>query len=45
MARTVADAAALLSVLVGADPSDVITTQSKAEKDYTQFLQKDGLKG
>jgi amidase len=46
MARTVADAAALLSVLVGADASDVITTQSvKAEKDYTQFLQKDGLRG
>ena len=45
MARTVADAAALLSVLVGADPNDAITTQAKAEKDYTQFLQKDGLKG
>jgi amidase len=46
MARTVADAAALLSVLVGADPNDTITTQSvKAEKDYTKFLQKDGLRG
>jgi amidase len=46
MARTVPDAATLLSILVGADPSDAITTQSvKAEKDYTQFLQKDGLKG
>lgn len=46
MARTVADAAALLGVLVGADPNDSITTQSvKAEKDYTQFLQKDGLRG
>jgi amidase len=44
MARTVADAAALLSVLIGADPNDTITTQSKAEKDYTQFLQKDGLR-
>ena len=45
MARTVADAAALLSVLVGADPNDAITTQAKTEKDYTQFLQKDGLRG
>ena len=45
MARTVADAVALLSVLVGADGNDAITTQAKTEKDYTQFLQKDGLKG
>ncbi len=45
MTRTVADAAALLSVLVGADKSDSITSQaSKGEKDYTRFLQKDGLK-
>jgi amidase len=46
MTRTVADAAALLSVLVGNDPNDSITSQaSKGEKDYTKFLQKDGLKG
>ncbi len=46
MARTVADAAALLSVLVGADAEDTITAQaSKGEKDYTKFLRKDGLKG
>ncbi len=46
MARTVADAAILLGVLVGSDQSDAITSQSsKGEKDYTKFLRKDGLKG
>jgi len=46
MCRTVADAAALLSVLAGADPNDSITAAaSKEKKGYTQFLQKDGLKG
>lgn len=46
MARTVADAAILLGVLVGADKNDSITSNSKkAEKDYTRFLQKDGLRG
>lgn len=46
MTRNVADAAALLSVLVGADKLDPITTQSKnAPKDYTKFLNKDGLRG
>lgn len=46
MTRTVADAAALLTVLAGMDTSDAITSQSvKEKKDYTQFLQKDGLKG
>ena len=46
MCRTVADAAALLTVLAGADPNDPITSQAtSAKKDYTQFLQKDGLKG
>ncbi|CAN5222710.1 amidase [soil metagenome] len=46
MTRTVADAAILLGVLVGADKNDSITSQStKGEKDYAQFLQKDGLKG
>ncbi len=45
MARSVADAAALLSVLVGADKNDSITSQAaKGEKDYTRFLQKDGLR-
>ncbi len=45
MARTVADAAILLGVLVGADKNDSVTSQAaKGEKDYTTFLQKDGLK-
>lgn len=45
MTRTVADAAILLSAIVGADKDDSITTTAKGEKDYTRFLQKDGLKG
>ena len=47
MTRTVADAAALLSALVGVDPSDEATAASegKFHTDYTQFLDKDGLKG
>ncbi|MEP6901477.1 MAG: amidase family protein [Actinomycetota bacterium] len=46
MTRSVADAAILLGVLVGSDKNDTITSQSsKGEKDYTRFLQKDGLKG
>ena len=46
MCRTVADAATLLSVLAGPDPNDSITSAAaKEKKDYTQFLQKDGMKG
>ncbi len=46
MTRTVADAAILLGVLIGNDQNDSITSNStKGEKDYTKFLQKDGLKG
>ena len=46
MTRTVADAAALLTVLAGADTNDSVTSQGvKEKKDYTKFLQKDGLKG
>lgn len=45
MTRTVADAAILLTALVGADAKDSATKTAKIEKDYTQFLQKDGLKG
>jgi amidase len=44
MARTVTDAAILLGAMVGADTQDSITMTAKGEKDYTQFLQKDGLK-
>ena len=47
MARTVKDAAILLSALTGVDPDDTITSESngKAQKDYTQFLDANGLKG
>src|SRR5215510_1870960 len=47
MARTVTDAAIILSVLTGEDPRDPMTKESrgKAAADYTKFLDKDGLRG
>ncbi|MFA6084483.1 amidase [Mucilaginibacter sp.] len=45
MARTVKDAALLLSALAGIDPKDSYTLKSKIEKDYTKFLDAGGLKG
>jgi amidase len=47
MARTVADAAALLSAMAGVDPRDPATAASagKAAADYTRFLDPAGLKG
>ena len=47
MARTVTDAAIVLGTLTGPDPRDAVTQEStgKAETNYTQFLQKDGLRG
>jgi amidase len=47
MARTVRDAAILLSVLAGADPADKATSddERKAATDYTKFLDPKGLKG
>ncbi len=47
MARTVKDAAMLLSALTGVDSSDYATQQSqgKAKNDYAQFLDENGLKG
>ena len=47
MARTVRDAASLLSVLAGTDPRDSATADAdaKKQKDYTQFLDPDGLRG
>lgn len=47
MARTVRDAAILLTVLAGSDPNDPATqTDSrKAETDYTKFLDPNGLRG
>ena len=47
MARTVRDAAILLGVLAGTDPQDAATAEAdeRRSKDYTQFLDADGLKG
>jgi amidase len=47
MARTVRDAAILLGALVGIDPQDAATDDSKdrTHADYTQFLDAAGLKG
>lgn len=47
MARTVKDAAILLAALTGVDPEDQVTQESagKTAKDYTQFLDLEGLKG
>ncbi len=45
MARTVTDAAILLGAMVGKDKTDAITSDSKkGEKDYTGFLELDGLR-
>jgi len=44
MARTVADAAALLGALAGRDPRDPATSMiGHAERDYTRFLDRSGL--
>ncbi|MDQ3374802.1 MAG: amidase [Acidobacteriota bacterium] len=46
MARNVADAVILLGVMVGRDKRDQMTNESKkGEKDYTKFLDPDGLRG
>jgi amidase len=47
MARTVADAAALLSALAGVDPADTATEAARGhiEMDYTRFLDANGLRG
>ena len=47
MARTVRDAAILLSALAGADPRDSATAEStgKISPDYTRFLDPNGLQG
>jgi len=46
MARTVSDAAILLSAMTGEDPRDKTTNESrgKAATDYTKFLDRDGLR-
>jgi len=47
MALSVADAAALLTVIAGADPKDAASAVATrpAATDYTQFLKTDGLRG
>ena len=47
LARSVADAAAVLTVVAGFDPADPVTAEAKGhvEKDYTRFLDPAGLKG
>jgi Asp-tRNA(Asn)/Glu-tRNA(Gln) amidotransferase A subunit family amidase len=47
IARSVEDAATILSVVAGYDPEDAITKNSdgKVQKDYTKFLDKNGLRG
>lgn len=46
MTQTVADAAIMLGVLVGVDPNDSATaaSQGKYHRDYTQFLDPQGLR-
>ncbi|MGZ4971535.1 MAG: amidase, partial [Limisphaerales bacterium] len=47
MARTVTDAAILLSALAGVDSNDAVTTRAAdhIERDYTKFLDPTGLRG
>jgi amidase len=46
MARTVADAAALLTVIAGEDKKDDVTVGNKSKRqNYTTFLDKNGLRG
>ena len=47
MCRTVADAAAVLGAMTGVDPRDPATAESKGHfhRDYTKFLDPDGLRG
>jgi amidase len=45
MARTVTDAAILLGALTGIDPNDGVTKTQRSFRDYTTFLDRDGLKG
>ncbi|MBT3369928.1 MAG: amidase [Rhodospirillaceae bacterium] len=47
MARTVADAACILSAMVGTDPGDPATAETdvRAAADYTAFLDREALRG
>ena len=44
MARTIADAAALLMALAGADPRDAATARARVEPDYAAILDPEGLR-
>ncbi len=44
-ARSVADAAIVLSAISGPDPRDPVTQDAKRYADYTRFLDRDGLRG
>ncbi|GAB3986299.1 amidase [Spirosoma daeguense] len=47
MARSVTDAAILLGALIGVDPTDAVTLESRGKSvtDYTEFLKTDSLSG
>jgi len=45
LARTVADAAALLTALAGRDRRDAATADASPERDYAGFIDPDGLRG
>ncbi|WP_373511259.1 amidase [Persicitalea sp.] len=47
MCRSVADATLVLEAMTGYDPNDPVTkySEGKVPTNYTQYLQKDGLKG
>ncbi len=47
MGRTVEDAVRVFEVIAGYDPADPLTIHTKGQvpENYTQYLQKDGLKG
>lgn len=47
MARTVEDAVRILEVVAGYDPADPVTklSEGRVPKNYTQFLDKNGLRG
>ncbi|HEX4177865.1 MAG TPA: amidase family protein, partial [Rhizomicrobium sp.] len=47
MARTVADAAALLTVVAGPDPADPVTqlNANRSPVSYSRFLDRHGLRG
>ncbi len=45
MCRTVADVAAVLTVIDAADGEDAVTMHKRERVDYTNFLRKDGLNG